>query len=64
MSARYRQLRDMLERICRLYMKDESLQMTDLAARISFLSSCVSLDSAEQNKLTHVQAYIQCHTQP
>ena len=51
LSARYRQLRDMLERICRLYMKDESLQMTDLAARISFLSSCVSLDSAEQNKL-------------
>jgi len=37
LSARYRQLRDMLERICRLYMKDESLQMTDLAARISFL---------------------------
>ena len=32
----YKQMRDLLERICRSEMQNESLQMTDLSARISF----------------------------
>ena len=34
----YKQMRDLLERICRSEMQNESLQMTDLSARISFVS--------------------------
>ena len=33
----YKQMRDLLERICRSEMQNESLQMTDLSARISFV---------------------------
>ena len=35
----YRQLRELLERLCRAFMQNESLQMTDLAARINFLAA-------------------------
>ena len=34
----YKQMRDLLERLCRLHMHNGSLQMTDLSARISFVS--------------------------
>lgn len=47
----YRQLRELLERLCRTQMTDGSLQMTDLSARISFVSSKVGLSVAEQNRL-------------
>jgi hypothetical protein len=51
LAIRYKQMRDMLERICRQEMQDESLQMTDLSARISFLAARVGLDISEQNRL-------------
>ncbi len=48
----YRQLRELLERLCRtLLPADGSLQMTDLSARISFVAAKVGLTIAEQNRL-------------
>lgn len=47
----YRLLRELLEDICRSQMPDSSLQMTDLSARISFLSAKLGLSIAEQNRL-------------
>ena len=47
----YKQMRDLLERICRQQMSDERLQMTDLSARISYLSARWGLSLAEQNRL-------------
>lgn len=47
----YKQMRDLLERICRSLMQNESLQMTDLSARISFVASLIGLSVAEQNRL-------------
>ena len=39
LGTAYRQLRELLEHLCRTQMTDSSLQMTDLAARINFVSS-------------------------
>ena len=47
----YKQMRDLLERLCRLHMHNGSLQMTDLSARISFVAAKVGLSVAEQNRL-------------
>ena len=44
-------MRDLLERLCREQMQNEALQMTDLSARISFLSSKTGLSVYEQNRL-------------
>lgn len=49
--AGYRQMRDLLERLCRSCMQNESLQMTDLSARISFVSARIGLSIVEQNRL-------------
>ena len=43
LAVGYKQMRDLLERICRGQMQNESLQMTDLSARISFVSAKVGL---------------------
>lgn len=51
LSARYKRMRGLLERLCHTLMENESLQMTDLAARITYLSSKYGLDNAEQNRL-------------
>lgn len=51
LTVKYRLLRELLERLCRSQMQDESLQMTDLSARISFLSARAELEPAEQNRL-------------
>ena len=51
LEAAYRQLRELLERLCRTQMPDGSLQMTDLSARISFVSAKIGLSVAEQNRL-------------
>lgn len=51
METVYRQLRELLERLCRTQMSDGSLQMTDLSARISFVASRLGLTVAEQNRL-------------
>ena len=56
----YKQMRDLLERLCRLHMHNGSLQMTDLSARISFVAAKVGLSVAEQNRL-HT---FQCHSEP
>lgn len=47
----YKQMRDLLERICRSQMQNESLQMTDLSARISFIAAKIDLSAGEQNRL-------------
>jgi len=51
LRAKYRRMRDVLERICRSQMQNESLQMTDLSARISFLVAKAGLSNAEQYRL-------------
>lgn len=51
LSVGYKQMRDLLERICRTQIQNESLQMTDLSARISFVAAKVGLSSAEQHRL-------------
>lgn len=51
MRARYKQLREMLERICKQGMENESLQMTDLSARISFIAKKMGLSTIEQHRL-------------
>lgn len=48
LGTAYRQLRELLEHLCRTQMTDSSLQMTDLAARINFVSSKLGLTVAEQ----------------
>ena len=47
----YRQLRELLEQLCRAQMADSSLQMTDLSARISYVAAKIGLSVAEQNRL-------------
>ena len=47
----YRQLRELLERLCRTQMEDGHLQMTDLSARISFVAAKAGLSIVEQNRL-------------
>ena len=44
----YRQLRGLLEHLCRTQMTDSSLQMTDLSARINFVFSKLGLTVTEQ----------------
>lgn len=51
LSIGYKQMRDLLERICRSQMQNESLQMTDLSARISFIAAKINLSAGEQNRL-------------
>lgn len=51
LAVGYKQLRDLLERLCRAQMQNGSLQMTDLSARISFVASKVGLSVVEQNRL-------------
>lgn len=51
LRLRYKQLRDLLERICRDQMQDESLQITDLSARINFVAVKNRLSTVEQNRL-------------
>lgn len=51
LTVKYRQMRDLLERLCRYSMQNERLQMTDLSARISYLASVAGLSRAAQNRL-------------
>ena len=51
LAVKYKQMRDLLERICRSQMQNESLQMTDLSARISFIAAKIDLSAGEQNRL-------------
>ncbi|NDV81270.1 DEAD/DEAH box helicase [Bacteroides sp. 51] len=51
LKTRYKQIRDLLERICREQMQSESLQMTDLSARINYVAVKVGLNHVEQNRL-------------
>lgn len=47
----YRQLRELLERLCRLFTSDENLQMTDLAARLTYLGNSKGLNYKLLNRL-------------
>ena len=51
LEVAYRQLRELLEQLCRTQMADGNLQMTDLSARISYVATKVGLSVAEQNRL-------------
>jgi len=51
LRTRYKQMRDLLERVCRDQMQNESLQMTDLSARINYVAVKVGLNYTEQNRL-------------
>lgn len=51
LAVGYKQMRDLLDRICRTQMNNKSLQMTDLSARISFVSAKADLSVVEQNRL-------------
>lgn len=51
LEVAYRQLRELLEQLCRTQMLDGSLQMTDLSARISYVAAKVGLSVVEQNRL-------------
>lgn len=51
LAVGYKQMRDLLERICRAQIQNESLQMTDLSARISFVAAKTGLSTGEQNRL-------------
>lgn len=55
----YKQMRDLLERICRSEMQNESLQMTDLSARISFVGAKTGLTYAEQNRFAYIPSDFQ-----
>ena len=50
LAVAYKQLRDLLERLCRAQMQDESLQMTDLSARISFVSALSLIHISEPTR--------------
>lgn len=51
LTVGYKQMRDLLERICRAQMQSGSLQMTDLSARISFIAAKTGLSVGEQNRI-------------
>ena len=51
LTVGYKQMRDLLERICQAQMQSGSLQMTDLSARISFIAAKTGLSVGEQNRL-------------
>lgn len=51
LKTRYKQMRELLDRVCRQQMPGENLQMTDLSARISYVAAKVGLTHAEQNRL-------------
>ena len=51
LTVGYKQMRDLLERICRAQMQSSCLQMTDLSARISFIAAKTGLSVGEQNRL-------------
>lgn len=51
LERRYRQLRESLERVVRERMQGNSLQATDLAARINYVATQYALDIAERNGL-------------
>ena len=47
----YREMRELLEHLCRSQMEDGHLQMTDLAARINYVGAKMGLSMVEQNRL-------------
>ena len=51
LERRYRQLRESLERVVRERIQGNSLQITDLAARINYVATQYELDIKEQNQL-------------
>ena len=51
LERRYRQLRESLERVVRERIQGNSLQTTDLAARINYVATQYGLDLKEQNQL-------------
>ena len=63
LDVAYRQLRELLERLCRTQMPDGSLQMTDLSARISFVASKAGLSTVTEPS-AYLPADLQCYSEP
>jgi len=51
LTVKYRQMRELLERICRHFIQNDQLQITDLSARISYLGAVTGLSLNSQNRL-------------
>ncbi len=64
LRSAYRQLRELLEHLCRTQMADSSLQMTDLSARINFVSSKLRTDCRRAKSFAYFPAYLQCRFEP
>ena len=60
----YKQMRDLLERLCRLHMHNGSLQMTDLSARISFVAAKVRAFCSGAKQTAYLPTDLQCHSEP
>ena len=64
LAVGYKQMRDLLERICRGQMQNESLQMTDLSARISFVSAKVGSFCYRAEPAAYFPVNFKCYPEP
>ncbi len=64
LTVGYKQMRDLLERICRAQMQSSSLQMTDLSARISFIAAKTGLSVGEQKPASYFPPDFQSNPEP
>lgn len=64
LTVGYKQMRDLLERLCRLHMHNGILQMTDLSARISFVAAKVGAFCGRTEQATYLPADFQCDSEP
>lgn len=51
LRSAYRQLRELLEKICYDLEEDKGLQMTDLSAKVGYVSTLLKLSPSEENRL-------------
>ena len=61
LERRYRQLRESLERVVRERIQGNSLQTTDLAARINYVATQYGLDLKEQNQWSANYSLVSFH---
>ena len=64
LAVGYKQMRDLLERICRAQMQNESLQMTDLSARISFVAAKGRSFCCRAEPAAYFPAHFECYLEP
>ena len=64
LRSAYRQLRELLEHFCRTQIADSSLQMTDLSARINFVSSKARTGLSPSKIVCILSGLPQCRFEP